>query len=187
MATPRTTVTAVSINSYTKPSNQDPNKIVDVFVYAIQGNQHVKEAYIQATQKQISKKTGMPVEVRYEDNDPSGRPLFFTGFYSGENITIGFKFSDGTPFVDNSRMSKMGSIVSQAERTSPLLAQAMANEAARELLGINQSNRTLAPQSTSTATAGLNRGDADNDVNNQGNPDAVQEEVQAGSADPDEM
>lgn len=129
---------AVFLRQYVK-ANQQTGQPTNVFVYGVVGTQAAKDHYVEGVKKAVDRNTGVPIEPRFQDDDPTKSPLFFTTNYSGENISIAYRREEGTPFLDNSEMAKMASLVNQAG--TGLLGQMMAQEAARHILGVG-GNRT---------------------------------------------
>jgi hypothetical protein len=115
----KTSLKAIRINSYIKNGNP-------VFVYKVVGTQDAINAYVESKGDFI----------RYEEGgdspaSPKDAPLFFTGRFQGENITLQPRQSDGEWFVDSSAQTAMLSAVDNLRDGA--VKNAMANRVADAL------------------------------------------------------
>lgn len=82
--------------------------------------------------------------INYHEDEETGKPLFFSLNYTGDNVDIIFT-QDGRAIIDDSKLTTMSSL---AEQAGGLVGQAIANQAAAMLLG-----QALAPVAAPVAQA----------------------------------
>jgi hypothetical protein len=108
-----------------------------VFVYFVSGSEEALEAYIDYQGDML----------RYEDNDESKRPLFFTTKYANDNAVLSESTSEnGGWYIDRTEEDKLMSMLDQYG-DSPL-GRALAAELAKEKLAALRKGVSARPAAT---------------------------------------
>ncbi len=92
------------------------------FVYEVSGSEAELAQYKESLESR---------GIAYHEDDKSGKPLFFSLNFTGNNVDITFT-QDGRAIIDDSKLVTMSSM---AENAGGLLGQAIAQQAAAMLLG----------------------------------------------------